>query len=365
MIEKDLFQGKVVIIYGARQVGKTTLIREIGRNTASKSLYLNCDEPDVREKLTNRTSTELKRFIGDYPLVLIDEAQRVVNIGLTLKLLVDQYPEMQLIVTGSSSFDLSNKIVEPLTGRKIEYQLYPLSFEEIKDRFSSLELDRILPDLMVKGFYPDVILNPDRAEAILYEITKSYLYKDILTFHGIRNSDALDKLLKALALQVGNEVSYNELAEICGIDKDTVEKYIQILEKAFIIYRLNPFSRNLRNELKKNRKIYFNDNGVRNALIQNLNSLSLRNDTGHLWENFLLTERLKKNSNHSIHANYYFWRNHLQKEIDFLEERGGKIEGYEIKWSGSKWKAPSAFLEAYENAEVRLINRENYRGFIE
>ncbi|MCK5268535.1 MAG: ATP-binding protein, partial [Spirochaetes bacterium] len=277
-IEQVLFQQKAIIIYGARQVGKTTLIQQIAHNYGKQYLYLNCDEPDVKDSLTKKSSTELKRFIGNYSLVLIDEAQRVENIGLTIKLLVDNYPNIQLLVTGSSSFELSNKIVEPLTGRKYEYHLYPFSYEELAGYFTQLELKRILPDLMIMGMYPDVVLNAAQSNTILDEITRSYLYKDILAFPDIRNSDALDKLLKALALQTGNEVSYNELASTCGIDKKTVSHYIQILEKAFIIYRINPFSRNLRNELKKNRKIYFIDNGIRNSLIRNLNPPDLRSD---------------------------------------------------------------------------------------
>ena len=364
-IERDLFHGKAIIVYGARQVGKTTLIQEIARQSGRRYLYLNCDEPDVREALSNRSSTELKRFIGDYALVLIDEAQRVNNIGLAIKLLVDNYPEIQLLVTGSSSFELSNKIVEPLTGRKREFYLYPFSYEELSRHYSAHELRRMLPELLIKGMYPDVVLNPSESDTILDEIGKSYLYKDILVFREIRKSDALDKLLKALALQVGNEVSYNELASVCGIDKKTVETYLQILEQAFIIYRLNPFSRNLRNELKKNRKIYFTDNGIRNILIRNLNPPDLRNDIGHLWENFSITERLKRNNNHQIRANHYFWRTHSGQELDLLEERGGRLFAFEMKWSEKKkWKIPHAFQTAYPDAEVRRIHRENYFEFV-
>lgn len=363
-VEQSLFKGKAVIIYGARQVGKTTLARVIGDRCAPRYLYLNCDEPDIRAALTDKTSTELKRTIGDYPLVLIDEAQRVHNIGLTLKLIVDNYPENQLIVTGSSSFDLSNKINEPLTGRKREFQLFPLSWAEINHLYTPLEKTRLLPELMIKGFYPEVVQNPRDASRILSELTLSYLYKDILSFQEIRNSDALDRLLKALALQVGSEVSYNELALTCGIDKKTVNHYVQVLEKAFIIYRVQPFSRNIRNELKKNRKIYFVDNGIRNALIRNLNPLNLRNDTGHLWENFLFTERIKRNANQGINALVYFWRNHQQKEIDFIEEYAGVLKAYEFKWKETPPRLPKEFLEAYPDAGCGLVHPGNMEEFL-
>jgi uncharacterized protein len=359
-----LFKGKAVIIYGARQVGKTTLIKEIQKDYEGSSAYFSCDEPDIREALTEKTSTELKSFIGNKRLVLIDEAQRIKNIGITLKLIIDNYPDIQVIATGSSSFDLSNQISEPLTGRKYEFQLFPFSIAELKQVYTEIEIERLLDNRMVMGMYPDIVMKSDEAEEILRDITKSYLYKDVLQFQYIRNPDILNKLLQALALQVGNEVSYNELAGILKIDKKTVSNYITILEKAFIIFRLNPFSRNLRNELKKLRKIYFVDTGIRNALINNLNPMKLRQDTGGLWENFLISERMKIFSNSGKVINFYFWRTHQQQEIDLIEEEGGKIRGYELKQNRKSYKVPKAFLDAYPDLEVDLVNRSNYKEFL-
>ncbi len=363
-IEEKLYKGKIIILYGARQVGKTTLVREIQKDSDRKSLYLNCDEPDIRSALIDRTSTELKSFIGNSELVIIDEAQRVRNIGLTLKLIADNYPGIQVIATGSSSFELANTIVEPLTGRKFEFILHPLSLEELKALYAPLEINRLLERWTVYGMYPDVVTGPGKAGDTISEISKSYLFKDILSFQQIRHPDSLEKLLQGLALQIGNEVSYNELGELSGLDKNTVESYIQILEKAFIIFRLNPFSRNLRNELKKLRKIYFHDIGVRNSIIKNFNGMDLRQDTGHVWENFVISERLKHNSNHGVNCNRFFWRNHNQQEIDYLEEKDGLLKGYEIKWKKAGARVPRAFLEAYKGSTVSVVNNENYMEFV-
>lgn len=364
IIVSRLFKGRAVIIYGARQVGKTTLIKEIQKDYEASSVYFNCDEPDIREALTEKTSTELKSFIGNKRLVLIDEAQRIRNIGITLKLIIDNYPEIQVIATGSSSFDLSNQISEPLTGRKYEFRLFPFSISELKQVYTEIEIERLLDNRMVMGMYPDVVIKSDEAEEILRDITKSYLYKDVLQFQYIRNPEILNKLLQALALQVGSEVSYNELAGMLKIDKKTVSSYISLLEKAFIIFRLSPFSRNLRNELKKLRKIYFADTGIRNALINNLNPMKLRQDTGGLWENFLISERMKIFNNSSVVINFYFWRTHQQQEIDLIEEQGGSIYGYELKQNKKTYKIPKAFLDAYPEVKVDLINKNNYKKFL-
>jgi len=363
-IEKKLFKGKIIIIYGARQVGKTTLVKEIQKKYPD-SLYLNCDEPDIRAALTNRTSTEIKSFLGNKNFIIIDEAQRVRDIGLTLKLIVDTYPKIQIIATGSSSFDLSNKIIEPLTGRKYEFYLYPFSLEELLTAYSILEVKRIIEQRIIFGMYPEIVFSGKEAEEKLKNITKSYLYKDVLQFQNIKNSEAIEKLLQALALQIGNEVSYNELAQIVGIDKKTVASYIQILEKAFIIFRLSPFSRNLRNELKKLRKIYFFDTGIRNALINNLNFLNIRQDAGLLWENFVIAERIKHNRNGGAEKNNYFWRTGEGKEIDYLEESGGEIKGLEIKWTEErKSRIPQLFLKTYPGSQVEILNRNNYLDLI-
>lgn len=363
-IQNKMFGGKAIIIYGARQVGKTTLIKEIQKEYLNESIYFNCDEPDIRDSFTDVTSTELKIVIGDKKIVFIDEAQRVRNIGLTLKLLVDNYPQIQVVATGSSSFDLSNKIVEPLTGRKYEFLLYPFSSEEIRTMYTELEMNRLLERRILFGMYPDIVLNEAGAETTIKEITKSYLYKDLLQFEQIKNPEILEKLLEALALQIGNLVSYNELSSLVGINKKTVARYIDLLEKAFVIFRVKPYSRNLRKELTKLRKIYFFDTGIRNALINNFNELQLRQDVGNLWENFLISERVKLNNNQGIDANIYFWRTHQKQEIDYLEEKQGKLSAFELKWSSKKITRPTTFLQAYPQSLFELISRENYQRFV-
>ncbi len=366
-IGKNLFKQKAIIVYGARRVGKTTLVKDIKKRINVSSLYLNCDEPDIKNALTDKTSTELKSFIGNNKMIIIDEAQRVRNIGITLKLFVDNFKEIQIVATGSSSFDLSEKIVEPLTGRKFEYFLYPFSISEIKSVYSPLEINRLIERRLIFGMYPEIILDENNSERNLKELARSYLYKDALEFQNIKNHEILEKLLQALALQLGNEVSYNELSEILGIDKKTVQSYITILEKAFVIFRLNPFSRNLRNELKKLRKIYFYDTGIRNVIINNLNPTYLRNDTGALWENFLISERIKNNSNNEKHKNVYFWRTHKKEEIDYLEEEGGELSAFEFKFNrmkSKKIKIPLEFKNTYKQSSFKVIDRNNFSEFI-
>lgn len=362
-VESKLFKGKAIIIYGPRRVGKTTFIKEL-QTRYPDSKYLDCDELDIREGLQNKTSTELKNFIGTSKLVLIDEAQRVENIGLTLKLLVDNYPETQIIATGSSSFELANKILEPLTGRFFEFHMYPFSLGELANNTSTIVVKRELEKRIVYGTYPDAALVPDEeAKEAIKNIAKAYLFKDILAFQDIRNPEVLEKLLQALALQVGNEVSYNELGEITGLDKNTVSHYIQLLEKAFIVFRLGPLSRNIRNELKKLRKIYFYDTGLRNAIIRNFNPLHLRQDKGALWENFLISERMKYNQIQNRDCNTYFWRTHSQQEVDYIEDIDGKILGFEFKWKEKKYTPPKIFIEAYDT-NVECITPANIDKFL-
>jgi len=362
-IEKSLYKGKVIVLYGARQVGKTTLIRTLQEKHPGDSLYLNCDEPDIRSSLSDKTSTELRRLLGSKTLILVDEAQRVKNIGLTLKLLVDTFPQIQVIATGSSSFDLSNTISEPLTGRKIEFHLYPLAASEFLAQSSPLEIQRSLEYHMRFGMYPGVVTSDDPAEALL-EIARSYLYKDVLEFQTVKNPDLLRRLLQALALQVGGEVSYNKLGTMLGIDKVTVARYISLLEQGYVIFHLPPYSRNLRKELGRQRKIYFHDLGVRNALINNFNPLELRQDVGMLWENFFVSERLKFVHSRRRHPNLYFWRTYDGNEIDYLEEEGGKLTGFECKWGSEKWRVPQAFLSAYPGSQVHLVNRSNVLDYL-
>ncbi len=362
-IEQALFKGKAVVLYGARQVGKTTLIRLIQDIYSENSLYLNCDEPDIRSALSDKTSTELQRLVGSKTLVLIDEAQRVKNIGLTLKLLVDNFPQIQVVATGSSSFDLSNDISEPLTGRKIEFNLYPLSAAELLSKQSPLEIQRLFEYHLRFGMYPGVLSSDNPAEA-LQEISKSYLYKDLLEYQTVKNPDLLRKLLQALALQIGSEVSYNELGSMLGIDRNTVARYLSLLEQGFVIFNLSPFSRNLRKELGKLRKVYFYDLGVRNALINNFNPLELRQDVGALWENFFICERLKWLRNQRKQTNMYFWRTYDGNEIDYLEEEAGGLEGFECKWGNEKWRIPAAFASTYPDSIVHFVNRSNALEFL-
>lgn len=362
-IEANLFKGKIIVIYGARQVGKTTLVREILREYPERALYLNCDEPDVRDSLTDKTSTQLRLLLGGKSLVAIDEAQRVRNIGLTLKLLADNFPEVQVIATGSSSFELSNTITEPLTGRKVEFRLYPLSVAELLSRETPLENRRLLEHRLRFGLYPGVVSSDDPAAAIR-EIATSYLYRDVLEYQTVRNPEILRRLLQALALQIGGEVSYTELAGLLGIDKGTVARYLALLEQAYIIFQLPPFSRNLRKELGKLRKVYFYDTGVRNALINNFNPLELRQDVGALWENFVISERIKFNQNRLRAVNAYFWRTYSGAELDYLEEEGGRLVGFECKWTEERWRPPATFLEAYPDSQLHLVHRGNYLEFL-
>ena len=364
-IVENLFKGKVIIIYGAKQVGKTTLVKKIADDYKGQSSYFNCDLISVQDALSIPEANRIKDFLGDHNIIILDEAQRIKNIGLTLKILIDTYPELQIIATGSSSFDLANEINEPLTGRKIVFNLFPLSVEEIMGDNGFLYINSKLEKILRYGTYPDVFFSEDKeAASKLEEIASSYLFKDILSFDKIKKSSIIVKLLQLLALQVGSEVSYNELATKLGINRITVEKYIDILEQCFILFRINSFSRNLRNEISKAIKIYFYDLGVRNILIKNLNPLDIRNDAGFLWENFCILERIKRNKYNNIFANYYFWRTYDQKEIDFIEERDGKLFAYEFKLNKEHSKAPSIFLETYKNSQYQTINRENYYKFL-
>jgi len=364
-IEDKLFKGKVIILYGARQTGKTTIVKQIQMKNPDVSVYYNFDEPDIRKDFQDVTSDYLKKIIGNKKIVIFDEAQRIKNIGITLKLLVDNFKEIQVIATGSSSFDLANNISEPLTGRKYEFYVYPFSLEELNSEKDKLKIDRLLENRMIYGLYPEVALkSKEEQQETIKNITKSYLYKDVLQYQKIKNPEILEKLLQVLALRIGNEVSYNEISNALDIDKKTVSNYVEILKKAFIVFDLKPFSRNIRKEIKKLRKIYFFDLGIRNALINNFNPLELRNDKGEIWENFIISERVKLNSNHKIDCNVYFWRTHEKKEIDYIEEKGGKLYAFEIKWNKGKIGGAREFIEEYKNSEFKEINKDNYQEFI-
>jgi len=362
-IEQRLFKGKVILLYGARQTGKTTLVKELLKKHSGT--YFNGDEPDIRARFSNRTSSELKALVGESRLVVIDEAQRIDNIGLTLKLMADNFPDVQVIATGSSSFELADRLKEPLTGRKVEVMLPPLSLQEFEQVDGPLETDRMLAKAAVYGLYPEPALSGEtEAKERLLELGGSYLYKDILLLGSIRNPDALEKLLRALALQVGKEVSYTELAGLTGVDKNTVETYVRILEQAFIVFRLPPFSRNLRNELKKKRKIYFWDTGIRNAVINSFAPLETRPDAGDLWENFLIAERIKVLKNHRSVNSGWFWRTHQQQEIDYVEERSTGLFAAEIKLRSGRGKIPATFMKAYPEADTMLVSPDNWRDLV-
>lgn len=366
-ILENLFKGKIIILLGARQVGKTTLLKEIAKQIKEPVKWLNADEADIFEAFSiANTSTELIQLIGaNSKIVIIDEAQQVPNIGKKLKLLFDEKPEIQIIATGSSAFDLQNQTSEPLTGRKRTFHLFPISFSETSSNNNTLEAKRLLETRLVYGLYPDVINNPGKEREILIEIANSYLYKDILHLDGIRKPSHIEKLIKALAFQLGNEVNYHELAQTVGnINTETVEKYLDLLEKAFVIFKVPAFNRNLRNEIKKGKKYYFYDNGIRNVLINNFTLTKMRQDKGALWENFLISERLKKNHYEDRYVNKYFWRTHDGAEIDYLEEIDGTLHAFEFKWKKDKAKFPISFTTAYKENTTSLITKENYESFI-
>ncbi len=364
-IEKRLFKGKVVIIYGARQVGKTMLVKKIFDKYNGAKIYLNCELLSVQQGLAVPEAEKLKSYLGNNKLVILDEAQKITNIGLILKILIDTYPDIQIIATGSSSFDLANKINEPLTGRTWTFTLYPFSISEIKQQNSRFEIEAKLENILRFGFYPEVFFLPeDDARSRLDEISSNYLYKDILSFEGIKKSSIVVNLLQLLALQLGNEVSYSEIAKQLGVSRLTIQKYLDLLEQSFVIFTLRSFSRNLRKEISKSVKIYFYDLGIRNSLIQSFNRIKIRSDLGALWENFCVLERKKRNSNNNIFANYYFWRTYDQKEIDYIEERDGKLFAFEFKWNAGKKKIPQEFLNVYNNSEFEIIDKENYWEFV-
>ncbi len=361
-IKTRLFKGKAIIILGPRRVGKTTLIKKIEKDMEGKTLFLDGDEPDDRKRLSEPSSSELKKLVGGNKILMIDEAQRIKNIGLTLKLITDKIPEVQVIVTGSSSFELANQIKEPLTGRKFEYHLFPFSEGELISHNGETEERRLLESRLIYGMYPEVVLpgGGGGERETLKEFSGSYLYKDVFAFNEIRKPELLQKLVEALALQIGSEVSINELAQIAGSDPMTIERYVNMLENAFVVFRLRSFSRNVRNELKKSRKFYFYDNGIRNAIISNFNSLSLRTDTGALWENFIISERMKYLHYHDIYPNCYFWRTTQQQEIDYIEEMDGKLHAFEFKWNPNKKVSfPKTFADAYPDSEMKTINRDD------
>jgi predicted AAA+ superfamily ATPase len=363
-LRQKLFKQKAIIVLGPRQVGKTTLLKNLAFEQ-DEILWMNADEFDIQQLLSAVSSSSIKMLMGKKKILVLDEAQRIENIGLKLKLITDNLPDIQVIATGSSSFDLANRINEPLTGRKWEYNMFPLSYQEMVNHHGILEENRLLAHRLVYGYYPEVVTNVGEEEERLKLISHSYLYKDVLLWERIHKSDKLVRLLQALAFQIGSQVSYSELGSICGMDAKTIEKYINLLEQAFVIFRLPSFSRNLRNELKSSRKIYFYDNGIRNAVINNFNPVGLRNDIGFLWENFLVSERQKYNAYNQLNKNSFFWRTVNQQELDLIEEFGGQLHAYEFKWNSKKQvKLTKTFQNAYPDATFQVITQNNIHEFL-
>lgn len=364
-IENDLFKGKAILLIGPRQSGKTTLMEALLARQNQPVITFNGDEMDIREILSNTTSTRLRSLIGKNKIVFIDEAQRIANIGLTLKLFTDQLKDVQVIASGSSAFDLADKTNEPLTGRKFEFQLFPVSFQEMVNHHGLIEEKRLLEHRLIFGCYPEIVTNQGMEKKLLKLLSESYLYKDLLMLEQIKKPSLLDKLIKALALQIGNEVSYNELAQLTNADSGTIEKYIDLLEKVFVIFKLPAYSGNVRNEIKKGKKIYFWDNGIRNAVIGNFNLLNSRTDVGVLWENYIISERIKYLHYEEIDRAKHFWRTTQQQEIDYIEDTGNTLLAYEIKWNPrAKAKFPVTFTKAYPRHRAQLITRHNYEEFL-
>lgn len=363
---KLIDSNKIIVLYGARQVGKTTLVQKIIKDLGLKSLSINADEQKYNAVFSERDLNKMLLLVEGYELLFIDEAQRIIDIGINLKILHDAKPNLKIIVTGSSSFELANKTKEALTGRTWTYTLFPISISELRQTQNLFEINDLLEQILLYGTYPDVINLPNQQDKIrfLNELTTAYLYKDVFELATIKYPEKLRKLLQLLAFQAGSEVSLNEIANSLDINRATVENYIDLLEKAFVIFRLSAFSRNLRKEINKMDKIYFYDLGVRNALIYNFNSIDIRNDNGALWENFLVVERLKNNNYQNRFAQSYFWRTYTGAELDYIEEQNGQLSGFEFKFSKKVNKAPKSWQENYVDASFQCINRSNYWDFI-
>lgn len=363
-IKDDFKRGKVITIIGPRQVGKTTLLNQIDTE-GKKVLSLNCDDEIDAMAIEGKSSVELRNLFENYDIVFIDEVQRVKNIGMALKKIADLKLRTNVIVTGSSSLSIRDEVNEPATGRLIEYNLFPFSFSELAADSSELDVMKSLESRMIYGSYPEVVTDPAVARRTIMGLANNYLYKDILSYGGVRKPEILQKLVRALALQMGSEVSYNELAKTVGIDKATVESYIGLLEKCFVVFRLESFSRNMRNEIQKGKKVYFYDNGIRNAIISNFAPLEMRNDVGALWENLMISERVKRNAYTQSYAQPFFWRTHSQKEIDYVEDCDGVLTAFEFKWNEkAKAKKPTDFMESYTNSRFEVITPSNFWGFV-
>lgn len=372
-IIKWLDKGKIAIVYGTRQVGKTTLTQEIIEHYV-KNGYLesdikvmNGDNLQTQSQLSVQDYEKLKQIVAGKKLLVVDEAQRVLNIGINLKIIYDHFPDLKIIATGSSSFELANKINEPLTGRNIKFMLLPLSFLELTQKSSASDIQYNIDDLLVFGSYPNLITLDSKDDKITYlsELSTDYLYKDILAWEDIRKPQILVTILKYLALNIGNTIIYSNISNQLDINIRTIEKYIALLEKTFVIFKLNAYSTNKNNELNRSVKIYFWDLGIRNSLINNFNNLEIRSDVGVLWENYCISERIKKNKNNLKSKNYYFWRNYSKHEVDFIEEYDGILTGFEFKYAKDKiQKGSYNFIEQYPNSTLKLINKDNIIDFL-
>lgn len=366
IVERIKKSNKIIVLYGARQVGKTTLIKLLLKKQFKKVLEINADQKKYLDILSSTDLNQLKRLVTGYNLLFIDEAQRIPNIGLNLKIIHDNIPGLKIIATGSSSFELANKISEPLTGRTWTYTLFPISILEWSKIYNPFEIDGKLPEFMTYGMYPEIFSYENELDKMDYlkELINSFLYKDLLELSQIKNSGKIYDLLRLLAFQIGSPVSYNEFGKKLGLSTDTVISYIGLLEKVFVIYRMPGFSKNLRKEITKNKKIYFYDIGVRNALIENFTAPNNRPDIGHIWENFIVSERIKRNSYLRAHLNSFFWRTYTGAELDYVEQGAGQLLGVEIKWGNKIVKAPKSWIENYKGADFRTVNSTNYQDFV-
>lgn len=365
-IEERLAPGKAVLIYGARRVGKTILLKEIFNKIEGKKMLLIGEDMDVQNMLQNRSVHHYRQLFEGINLLAIDEAQSIPEIGSVIKLIIDEIPHIQVIATGSSSFDLLNKIGEPLVGRASQFLLTPFSIREIAQKQNGMELRQNLENRIVYGCYPEVVgmTSNTMKEEYLRDIVNAYLLKDILAIDGLRNTAKMNRLLQLVAFQIGSEVSYEELGKQLGMHRETVEKYLDLLSKVFVVYKLGAFSRNMRKEVSKAGKWYFYDNGIRNAIIGDFKDANSRMDMGKLWENFFITEKLKDNQNHLLHCQFHFWRTYDQQEIDLIEEKNEVINAYEMKWGKKLPKAPAGFMKTYTGADFNVVNPDNYLEFL-
>jgi hypothetical protein len=365
-ILKKLQPNKVIIVFGARRVGKTVLVKEILQRLNEPVLILNGEDINVHDKLARRSIENYKQLIGSYRVLYIDEAQKIPDIGKKLKLMVDEIEGLKIIVSGSSALDISKEAGEPLTGRKYSFNLYALSENEYNQVENSLTKSENLKERLIFGNYPELLQLANRSDKIDYlnEMVSSYLLKDILIYENIKNSQTIFNLLRLIAFQISAEVSLQELGKQLGISKNTVEKYLDLLAKVFILHKVEGFSRNLRKEITKNSRWYFLDNGIRNAVISNFNAIESRNDIGQLWENYMISERIKYQAYNKVSSNNYFWRTYEQQEIDWVEERGGELFGYEMKWKEDKVKVPSQWKDAYPHASFQVINNSNFEEWL-